>query len=253
MIAQVKISRAKKPKVVSWMGGRMTLSAQLGALLREEMQNMKENRNACKEFKALSSFLEKQEALSAIPSSNQLLIESFESREGHHLLVYPFEGRKPCGTPFPSAVNNYFYGYDSVKLGVEEQDVLKKFRLFGHVLNDTSRNIDLVNPNDTHYQTEDGDDVNIDSIVFDPILHPFHESFQIKTVKVFQVLFTGLRHKTIGDGYDQQRKEKNGYDIDRGNDSKFFQYFTVGQNKSSKNITTCDLLSLLSRLIMHLV
>jgi ATP-dependent Lhr-like helicase len=54
---------------------------------------MKENRNACKEFKALSSFLEKQEALSAIPSSNQLLIESFESREGHHLLVYPFEGR----------------------------------------------------------------------------------------------------------------------------------------------------------------
>jgi ATP-dependent Lhr-like helicase len=93
MIAQVKISRAKKPKVVSWMGGRMTLSAQLGALLREEMQNMKENRNACKEFKALSSFLEKQEALSAIPSSNQLLIESFESREGHHLLVYPFEGR----------------------------------------------------------------------------------------------------------------------------------------------------------------
>lgn len=93
MIAQVKISRAKKPKVVSWMGGRMTLSAQLGALLREEMQNMKENRNACKEFKALGSFLDKQEALSAIPSSNQLLIESFESREGHHLLVYPFEGR----------------------------------------------------------------------------------------------------------------------------------------------------------------
>ncbi len=93
MIAQVKISKAKKPKVVSWMGGRMTLSAQLGDLLREEMQHLKDAPNSCPEFKDLGGFLEQQEAISAIPNQDELLIESFETKEGFHLLVYTLEGR----------------------------------------------------------------------------------------------------------------------------------------------------------------
>jgi ATP-dependent Lhr-like helicase len=34
-----------------------------------------------------------QEELSHLPQSHEFLIESFNSREGHHLLFYPFEGR----------------------------------------------------------------------------------------------------------------------------------------------------------------
>jgi len=34
-----------------------------------------------------------QQERSAVPSANQFLIEYFKSKEGYHLLVYPFEGR----------------------------------------------------------------------------------------------------------------------------------------------------------------
>jgi ATP-dependent Lhr-like helicase len=34
-----------------------------------------------------------QQELSHLPQSHEFLIESFKSREGHHLLFYPFEGR----------------------------------------------------------------------------------------------------------------------------------------------------------------
>ena len=93
MVAQVKLSKAKKPRVVSWMGGRMTLTAQLGDLLREEVQRLKTDPNSCREFKALGPFLERQESLSVLPDASELLIEQFESKEGFHILVYPFEGR----------------------------------------------------------------------------------------------------------------------------------------------------------------
>jgi very-short-patch-repair endonuclease len=45
------------------------------------------------ELNALLPLFELQAQLSHIPSNNELLIEHHESKEGHHLLVYPFEGR----------------------------------------------------------------------------------------------------------------------------------------------------------------
>ena len=94
MTVQVKLATGKKkPKVVSWMGGRMTLSAQLGELLREEMGNLIDAPESSEEFKALGPFLDEQMELSALPKQDQLLIEQFKTREGYHLMVYPFEGR----------------------------------------------------------------------------------------------------------------------------------------------------------------
>jgi ATP-dependent Lhr-like helicase len=37
--------------------------------------------------------LERQRETSIVPSPDELLIERFTSREGHHVVVYPFEGR----------------------------------------------------------------------------------------------------------------------------------------------------------------
>ncbi|QGW30004.1 hypothetical protein GLV81_06175 [Phnomibacter ginsenosidimutans] len=45
------------------------------------------------ELQALIPLFELQSQLSHIPRNNELLIEHHESKEGFHLLVYPFEGR----------------------------------------------------------------------------------------------------------------------------------------------------------------
>ena len=45
------------------------------------------------EMRSVRPILELQAARSLIPSRTELLIERLESREGHHLFVYPFDGR----------------------------------------------------------------------------------------------------------------------------------------------------------------
>ena len=41
----------------------------------------------------LKTIFELQQQRSVLPASHQLLIECIESREGHHVFVFPFEGR----------------------------------------------------------------------------------------------------------------------------------------------------------------
>ena len=45
------------------------------------------------EMQRLSGVLDIQAALSRIPARDELLVERFKSREGHHFFIYPFEGR----------------------------------------------------------------------------------------------------------------------------------------------------------------
>lgn len=92
----VKLSKSKKTIVPSWAGGRMSLTANLGKLLREtfDVANPKAKSESLElELQAIQPLLEIQETVSAVPNSNQLLIEQIEAEDGFHLLVYPFEGR----------------------------------------------------------------------------------------------------------------------------------------------------------------
>src|SRR6187399_3574110 len=96
MTAYVRRSTAKKSIVPSWQGGRMPLSANLGKKLRETLDEvtgcwMLDTGN--KELSALQPLFELQQELSHLPKANELLIEQIETDEGHHLFVYPFEGR----------------------------------------------------------------------------------------------------------------------------------------------------------------
>lgn len=99
MTALVRKSKEKKSIVPSWMGGRMSLSANLGQKLREVMtlskttSALKSNKENYKEILVLKPLLDLQQQLSIIPGENELLIEHIESREGFHVFVYPFEGR----------------------------------------------------------------------------------------------------------------------------------------------------------------
>ena len=113
MTAFVRKSTSKKTIVPSWNGGRMSLTANLGKKLRETFNEVVESGhsnqdgyNSLKlrsdgqspvylspELQHLSSLFALQQQLSHIPKDDELLIEQHESKDGYHLLVYPFEGR----------------------------------------------------------------------------------------------------------------------------------------------------------------
>ena len=105
MTAFVRKSPKKKGIIPSWMGGRMPLSSQLSAMLREKLDEvgmlinegangkMKTFKGLDVEVKALRPLFELQAKLSRVPLRSEFLIEKFNSRDGFHLFFYPFEGR----------------------------------------------------------------------------------------------------------------------------------------------------------------
>ncbi|RZA01060.1 MAG: ligase-associated DNA damage response DEXH box helicase, partial [Sphingobacteriaceae bacterium] len=93
MTAYVKKSNASKGIIPSWMGGRMPLSSQLSSMFRNKLDEVAHGIETDEEVVALKPLFNLQQQLSHLPQSNEFLIESFKSREGHHLLFYPFEGR----------------------------------------------------------------------------------------------------------------------------------------------------------------
>ncbi|MEX6686729.1 ligase-associated DNA damage response DEXH box helicase [Danxiaibacter flavus] len=94
MTAFVRKSSAKKAIVPSWMGGRMSLTANLGRILRYTFDKIIDNNYDEIELKSLKPLFDLQRELSHIPKANELLMEHFEDGDGYHLLVYPFEGRQ---------------------------------------------------------------------------------------------------------------------------------------------------------------
>ncbi len=125
MTAMVKKSNSKKSIVPSWMGGRMSLTANLGHVLRQTFSKaewlFEEERSTVNgqpstgntasaafsvdgqrsavdgiapELLALKPLFQLQAELSHIPKATELLVESIEAKDGYHLIVYPFEGRQ---------------------------------------------------------------------------------------------------------------------------------------------------------------
>lgn len=126
MTVFVKKSNSKKSIVPSWMGGRMSLTANLGHVLRETFSRVNEESEMVSqkllvesreekiinnqppyanyqlptansfspELTALQPLFALQAELSHIPKANELLVEQIEGKDGFHLLVYPFEGRQ---------------------------------------------------------------------------------------------------------------------------------------------------------------
>lgn len=93
MTAFVKKSTKNKGIIPSWAGGRMPLSSQLAAVFRDKLDEVAHGVEKDEEVIALRPLFKLQESLSHLPQSHEFLIESFHSRDGHHLLFYPFEGR----------------------------------------------------------------------------------------------------------------------------------------------------------------
>jgi ATP-dependent Lhr-like helicase len=93
MTVLVRKSNAKKSMVPSWMGGRMSMTANLGSQLRKKLSEASRPIITDPIINALKPLLDKQATISKIPTENELLIELIESKDGHHLFVHTFEGR----------------------------------------------------------------------------------------------------------------------------------------------------------------
>jgi ATP-dependent helicase Lhr and Lhr-like helicase len=92
MTVLVKKSTSKKSIIPSWMGGRMSLSSNMGKKLREAL-TLSQQKNNVPELTVLKPLFDLQNQLSHVPKENELLIEHIETKDGFHLFVYPFEGR----------------------------------------------------------------------------------------------------------------------------------------------------------------
>ncbi|WP_146520899.1 ligase-associated DNA damage response DEXH box helicase [Stieleria varia] len=92
-VAYVKLAKGKPDTVPRWMGGRMPLSTELSAALREKISEAAEGKLIGREMKSLRGLLELQQRWSSIPKSDELLIEKIKTRDGYQIFVFPFEGR----------------------------------------------------------------------------------------------------------------------------------------------------------------
>ncbi|MGB5377300.1 ligase-associated DNA damage response DEXH box helicase [Muriicola sp.] len=94
MQALVRNSSKKTNKVPSWMGGRLTLSAQMSQLLREELYSARLHPDQqSNSIRALAPIFARQGKESLVPGPDEFLIETFKTSYGYHHIFYPFEGR----------------------------------------------------------------------------------------------------------------------------------------------------------------
>lgn len=93
MEALVRNTKRKSGRVPSWQGGRMALSSQLSDMIRRKVNAAAVGKEEDEELRFLKPLLDVQRNLSLLPRESEFLIEYFETAEGHHVVMYPFEGR----------------------------------------------------------------------------------------------------------------------------------------------------------------
>lgn len=77
----------------AWTGGNLAISDCLSHHLRQQITQVKSGDSLSPEIECVMPILAAQDRISHLPEANELLIETWKSREGQHLYVFPFEGR----------------------------------------------------------------------------------------------------------------------------------------------------------------
>ncbi|MEO8630107.1 MAG: ligase-associated DNA damage response DEXH box helicase [Betaproteobacteria bacterium] len=93
MVGYVRKSSSPNASIARWMGGRMPLSSELAAAVRELITSAAHDEYDEPELLALRPLFKLQKRWSIIPTQDELLVEAVQTREGHHLFVFPFAGR----------------------------------------------------------------------------------------------------------------------------------------------------------------
>jgi ATP-dependent Lhr-like helicase len=93
LTAWVRRAKGLSGAIPRWGGARMPLSTELADAVRRRLEAARTGDYAGDEMTAVRPVLALQAERSAIPRPDELLIERCETRDGHHLFVYPFDGR----------------------------------------------------------------------------------------------------------------------------------------------------------------
>ncbi len=91
--AWVRRAKGMSQAIPRWMGGRIPLSGELSHAIREKLAQAGAGEFVSPEMRSLEPLLELQQSWSALPNINQVLVEHWKNRDGHHLFIYPFAGR----------------------------------------------------------------------------------------------------------------------------------------------------------------
>jgi ATP-dependent Lhr-like helicase len=94
MTAWVRPARPGAAAVPRWQGGRSPLSSEVSESVRELLERFLDGDADEPEMRAVKRLLALQHAWSRVPRRQELLVEQTETREGHHIFCYPFEGRQ---------------------------------------------------------------------------------------------------------------------------------------------------------------
>lgn len=143
MTVVVRKSKEKRAITPSWMGGRISLTANLGAILRKKYNETLYKTHQDIELDFILPLFQKQEKVSHVPRDDEFLIELIATKDGYHLFAYPFEGRqvheimaaliayrlgKTTPISFSIAMNDYGFELLSEQpIPLEEKDIKTLF------------------------------------------------------------------------------------------------------------------------------
>lgn len=97
--ALVRPARGRTSLTPIWGGTRLPISESLGQAVREALETAGGSQSVgsppeqSPELACFAPVAAIQKRLSAVPRSDETLIEITQTREGHHLFIYPFDGR----------------------------------------------------------------------------------------------------------------------------------------------------------------
>jgi len=94
MTAYVKPGKPGSAVIPRWDGGKCPLSSEVSQGIRELLELHVEGRENEPEMRVVARLLKLQHSWSRVPKRREMLVEQTQTREGHHIFFYPFEGRQ---------------------------------------------------------------------------------------------------------------------------------------------------------------
>jgi ATP-dependent Lhr-like helicase len=93
MTAWVRRTTSRAGVVPRWLGGKLSLSGELGRRMQIEIERAANGSALAPETEALRPLFTVQAKHSCVPRADDLLVEMHRTREGVHLCLFPFAGR----------------------------------------------------------------------------------------------------------------------------------------------------------------
>lgn len=104
MTAYVRPGKPGSAVIPRWDGGKCPLSSEVSDGIRELLELWTQGRTgdgpqayepgSVPEMRAVNRLLKLQHSWSRVPRRHEMLVEQTQTREGHHIFFYPFEGRQ---------------------------------------------------------------------------------------------------------------------------------------------------------------